>query len=261
MQFIIYFLIVLFATTVGAATGMGGGVIIKPVLDVLGDFDVETIGILSSSAVLTMSIVSVSRQVKSKAKINVPIATSLAIGSVVGGSVGNSILSLVLDAQPVNVVKIIQNVFLAILLVVIFFYMLNKEKIKTYQFENIPLSVLIGFILGNISSFLGIGGGPINVVVFIFLFSYDTKSAAVSSLITILFAQISKLGMVALTTGFTQFDLSMLLPILVAAVLGGSLGATINKKLPEKKLDVMFNAVQVIIFIIAVYNIYVGFTA
>ena len=42
--------------------------------------------------------------------------------------------------------------------------------------------------LGILSSFLGIGGGPINLVVLFFFFSMDTKTAAQNSLYTILFS-------------------------------------------------------------------------
>ena len=53
MQYIIYFLLSLVATTIGSLTGMGGGVIIKPLMDVLGDYDVQTIGVVSSITVFT----------------------------------------------------------------------------------------------------------------------------------------------------------------------------------------------------------------
>ena len=45
---IIYFLVGIIATTIGAISGIGGGVIIKPVLDTLGNYDISTISILSS---------------------------------------------------------------------------------------------------------------------------------------------------------------------------------------------------------------------
>ncbi|MGB4608662.1 MAG: hypothetical protein GX243_05760 [Tissierellia bacterium] len=48
---ILYFLITLFATTLGSTSGMGGGVIIKPVLDAFGHYDIETISVLSSVSV------------------------------------------------------------------------------------------------------------------------------------------------------------------------------------------------------------------
>lgn len=66
---LIYFVVVWIATTAGALTGMGGGVIIKPVLDVIGEYDAATIGVLCSCTVFTMSIVSIHKQVRQKAKI------------------------------------------------------------------------------------------------------------------------------------------------------------------------------------------------
>ena len=84
---------------------------------------------------------------------------------------------------------------------------------------------------------------------------YDTKSATVCSLVTILFAQISKLGSVALTTGFSPFDLSMLPVMVVGAVAGGFIRATLNKKLPEAAVDRVFNAVQLLVLALTLFNI------
>lgn len=62
MQYVLYFLIAIGATTVGSLTGMGGGVIIKPLMDVLHGFDVQTIGVLSSLTVFSMSVVSIGKR-------------------------------------------------------------------------------------------------------------------------------------------------------------------------------------------------------
>ena len=62
--FIIYavFLGVSFlASIVGAICGIGGGVIIKPVLDAFGVLDVSAISFLSGCTVLAMSLYSVGR--------------------------------------------------------------------------------------------------------------------------------------------------------------------------------------------------------
>ena len=58
MRFL-YIIIAFVATLVGSLTGLGGGVIIKPVMDMVSDFPVETIGIISSITVFSMSLVSV----------------------------------------------------------------------------------------------------------------------------------------------------------------------------------------------------------
>jgi len=60
-MFIVYFVVVLLATTIGALTGMGGGVFIKPLLDVIGDYDAPTVSMLSCITVFAMAVVSVSK--------------------------------------------------------------------------------------------------------------------------------------------------------------------------------------------------------
>lgn len=256
----VYFLIALLATTAGAMTGMGGGVIIKPLLDLLGDYDAATIGVLSALTVFVMSLVSVAKQMLKKTKIVLKIAVPLALGSVVGGNLGNKMFSGLLSAfqnseAASKNVTVIQNAVLALLIAVVFVYMLYKDRIAGFHLKGILPSLLAGIFLGVCSSFLGIGGGPINVALLIFLFSFDTKTAAVCSIITILFAQLSKVGSILLSPGgLFAYDLSMLLPMAVGAVAGGFLGSKCNIELPERVIDRMFNGVQVLVFGLCIFN-------
>ena len=55
----IVFLIVLFACTLGAISGLGGGIIIKPLMDALGGFSAATVNDMASITILTMTIVSI----------------------------------------------------------------------------------------------------------------------------------------------------------------------------------------------------------
>lgn len=256
MQYIIYFLLAISATTVGSLTGMGGGVIIKPLMDALGDYDVQTIGVISSVTVFTMAIVSVLKQIKSGTKIPFKTAIPLAMGSVIGGFAGQKVLDFIVDALNVNsVATIVQNVVLAVLILCVIFYMKNKNRIQGKNLDGTVASLSVGVFLGFCSSFLGIGGGPINVALIVYLFSYTTKTATVCSLVTILFAQISKLCTTAFTTGFAVFDLSVVPLMAVGAVLGGFIGAGLNKKLDEKNVEKAFNAVQILVLAITVFNI------
>jgi len=257
MQHIIYFFIALAATTVGSLTGMGGGVIIKPLLDILGDYNAANIGVLSSITVLTMSIVSVFKQTGKKGNsINLKIAISLAIGSIVGGIVGEKLLTVLMTVLNANnaVVKT-QNICLALIIIGIFFYMLNKEKIRTLHMTGITASLLTGLLLGLISSFLGIGGGPINVVLLTFVFSMDIKAAATCSIITILFAQISKLSAVFAFSGFAVYNLSMLPVMVTGAIIGGFVGSWLCGRMSEKTVSRAFNAVQILVFVFCIINI------
>ena len=58
----LYTIIVLCATTIGVITGLGGGVIIKPLFDLLGADTATVIGFYSSVAVFTMCLVSIYKQ-------------------------------------------------------------------------------------------------------------------------------------------------------------------------------------------------------
>ena len=256
MQFVIYFLLTLFATAVGSLTGMGGGVIIKPLMDVLGNFDVQTIGIVSSITVFSMAIVSVGKQIKAKTPIPFKIAVPLGIGSVVGGFSGEKLLTFIVNFFNANsIVTVVQNCVLAVLILCVFLYMKNKGKITGKNLDGIFISLAVGVFLGICSSFLGIGGGPINVALIIYLFSVSTKTATVCSLVTILFAQISKLTTVALTAGFSGFDLSIAPLMIAGAILGGFIGASLNKKCSEKTVEKAFNGVQLLVLGITIFNI------
>lgn len=256
MQFIIYFLLALFATTVGSLTGMGGGVIIKPLMDVLGNYNVQTIGIISSITVFSMALVSVGKQIKSKTEIPFKTAISLGIGSVIGGFAGEKLLDFIVDWLNANsIVTVVQNFVLAVLILLVFIYMKNKNRIKGRNLNGVFVSLVAGIFLGMCSSFLGIGGGPINVALIIHLFSVSTKTATVCSLVTILFAQISKLVTVALTTGFTGFDLSIAPVMIFGAILGGFIGAGFNKKCKEQTVEKAFNCVQILVLGITFFNI------
>lgn len=257
MNYLIYFIIAIFATTAGSMTGMGGGVIIKPLLDILGHYDVETIGILSSITVFSMSLVSIGKQVYQKTKIPYKIAVPLALGSVAGGLVGQKLMDAAVSwLNTGRMVTVVQNVILGLLIILVMVYMLKKDHIQSLGLKGIIPSIGVGLFLGIISSFLGIGGGPINVAAIILVFSLDTKSATVCSILTILFAQVSKLLTVAVSTGFAKYDLTILPVMVIGAIAGGFIGAGFNVRLSEKTVERCFNGVQVIVLAFALINIF-----
>ncbi|HQN63187.1 MAG TPA: sulfite exporter TauE/SafE family protein, partial [Flexilinea sp.] len=61
---LLFFFLSLAASTIGAISGIGGGIIIKPVLDATHALSISTISFLSSCTVLSMSCVSILRNRK-----------------------------------------------------------------------------------------------------------------------------------------------------------------------------------------------------
>ena len=68
MVILIYSIVIFAACTVGALVGIGGGVIIKPLLDFMGYHSVEVVGFISTCAVFAMSISSSIKHITSKKK-------------------------------------------------------------------------------------------------------------------------------------------------------------------------------------------------
>ena len=106
---ILYTVIVLIATISGAIAGLGGGVIIKPLFDLIGFHNASTISFYSSIAVFTMCLVSIYKQLKNKFKFDLKIVLAISIGSLVGGFLGESIFNLITKQLSDNFVKIVQR--------------------------------------------------------------------------------------------------------------------------------------------------------
>lgn len=249
---IIYAMIMFIATFLGASAGLGGGVIIKPVLDFIGAHDINTISFLSTSAVFSMAVYATIKQIRNKVRFDYPMIIMIAIGAILGGNVGSSLFSMLLTLLNNQMLIFLQASMLAILLLVV---LINVNvSHKTLHIQHKFLICIIGFFLGLISSFLGIGGGPMNVAVFIFFFSIDMKTATVYSIATILFSQASKLITIATTTGFGAFDLCLLLYTLPMALLGAILGTKLNHIAKETTIQHIFNITVVCIILLNVCN-------
>ncbi|MDR2933410.1 MAG: sulfite exporter TauE/SafE family protein [Oscillospiraceae bacterium] len=251
--YILYAVVVFGATALGSVAGLGGGVIIKPLLDALGFHDIGTISFISTSAVFFMAVISTVKQLKSGYKIHIKTLLFLVPGSVAGGVYGGSLLrSVTALISDMRVVRAVQAIMLMLLLA--FSVIVINKCQKTYRLKH-PLWILItGLGLGLLSSFLGIGGGPFNLAFLMLLFSMDLKQCTVYSIVIILFSQFSNLFSLYMVNSFEPYDLKLLISVLPAAGLGGYLGAVVNKRISEKNVKYVFNVLVAAIFFICIYN-------
>ena len=91
------FLVCILSTMIGAISGIGGGVIIKPMLDMTLPLGMPTISLISSFAVLSMSLFSVGKNYlrKDRQVLSLRVAVPLAIGSTAGVVLGKSAFAAV----------------------------------------------------------------------------------------------------------------------------------------------------------------------
>ncbi len=253
---VLYGLIAMCSTTVGAMTGMGGGVIIKPVMDLFGHFNPMSINMVASLTVLVMAVVSVIEMLAGKTPFDFKVAVPLAASSLLGGHTGKAGLSWVIGAMnDGNRVLVVQNIVLACLIIPIIYFMRRKKNMPNLGFSGWPPALAVGFSLGVFSAFLGIGGGPFNVVGIIMVFGVSTKMAAAYSLFIILFSQAASAAMTGFSTGFGAYDLSMLPVMMFGAMAGGFLGARLRRHLTTERVETMFNLVQIAVLFLCIVNI------
>lgn len=249
---IIYFCVILLANTVGAISGMGGGVLIKPIFDFIGAHSLAAISFYSSTAVLTMSVVSTMRQLKNKLTINWTWALLVSFGSIIGGVLGNTCFEFLLDVTSEDITQLVQIILTILTLGFALIY--SKKENFNLGLKSKVLFFFVGFLLGFLASLLGIGGGPINVALLMLCFGIPIKEATVYSIITIFFSQFSKIASIALSTGFGRFDLHILLFVIPAAIVGGWLGARFSGVLSAEKVNKVYQIVIIIVLLINAYN-------
>ncbi|HIR48216.1 MAG TPA: sulfite exporter TauE/SafE family protein [Candidatus Caccousia avicola] len=254
MQFVLYFLVCLIATTVGAISGVGGGVVIKPVFDAVAGMSVSQVSFLSGCTVLAMTIVSLLRS--RGEKIELKRGTLLAVGGAVGGLLGKVVFDWVKSLTGNDgLVGVVQSVIMILLTAGVGVYMAFREKIRTKNVQNAALCVIIGLALGVMSAFLGIGGGPINLVVLYYFFSMDTKQAALHSIYVIFFSQAASFVSSLAMQNVPAFDPVTLVVMVVGGVAGGFLGRAFNKKMSVRQVDMLFSILLAVITLISVYNL------
>lgn len=262
MLTLIYSIIIFIACTVGAIVGIGGGVIIKPMLDLIGQHSVEVVGFISTCAVFAMSISSSVKHITAKTEFNKKIVLLVSFGSVFGGIIGNEIFDIAFENFNSNIVKGIQAVIIAAFIIFVIIYV-NSKNIKSLKIKNPILITLTGLLLGLMSAFLGIGGGPINTAFLVLLFSFTVKESAVYSVAIIFFSQLSQLITIFINNQFEPYKeyTPIVLSAMVVSVIGGIIGSKLNRKLSDKTITTIFSVVLSIVAVINIYNAVTGFIA
>lgn len=250
-------LITLFACSIGTICGMGGGIIIKPVLDAAGVMPVATITFLSGCTVIAMTCWNVGKTICGRQSvIDLKHTTYLAVSAAIGGLIGRDLFRLTASLfQNSDTAGGIQAVLLLMATLATFIYTLKKENIQSKKTDSVVLDLIIGLILGIFGSFLGIGGGPFNVAVLYYFFSMPTKKATQNSLYIILFSQTAS-TIRAAAGGIPLFDKKILIWMIIFAIAGSELGRFANKKINERQATRLFEGAMIFIMCINIYNIF-----
>ncbi len=265
--FILIFLIAGAVGVLGSMLGIGGGVIIIPLLTLLFGVDIRL--------AIGASIVSV-------------IATSTAAGAVyVGHGMTHIRLGMILEivtalgalAGGITAVLISPRYLYALFTLVMLYvvYSMGKlpkdeggyrrtglldtqfidpvtGKLVRYGVKQMPVGMVASFIGGNISGLLGIGGGIIKVPIMAVVMGMPLKASIATSNFMI--------GVTAATSGMIYYgrgyiDPSLAVPTALGVLVGAQLGPRVARRTKTQTLKRIF---QLLLFVLALQMAYKAIT-
>ena len=157
--------------------GIGGGIVIVPLLVMLAKFPRKLAAGTSLGAIVPAALVGVASYA-AVGNVDWIVALILVVGSVIGAQVGAHLL----HKLPVLAIRWAFIVFLAAVAVSLFFVVPSREaEFELHVWSAVGL-VVLGFITGVLSGILGVGGGIVIVPMLILLFGLSDVVAKGTSL-------------------------------------------------------------------------------
>jgi uncharacterized membrane protein YfcA len=225
------------AGLLGSMIGLGGGIIVVPVLTFLG-FPPTAAASNILFAALSNAIASTISYSKQK-RIEYPLGIKLGLLSIPGTVLGALIST---DVAP-DVFKILFGFVLIASAAYIFLRKKIETREKTISKQMMIFAIGASFFAGIISSFFGIGGGIIFVPWMVVGMGMAMKKAAPTSQMILLFASLSGVIVHSLL-GHPDFLQAGLLAI--GSFIGGLVGARLSIDIKERYLQILVSAVIVI---------------
>lgn len=234
----LWFILLGFAAGVlGSMIGLGGGIVMVPVLTFLG-FPPTTAASNSLFAALSNAVASTISYSKQK-RIEISLGLKLGLLSVPGTVLG-AIIST--DVTP-DVFKILFGFVLIASAAYIFLRKKIERKEKTLSKQIMLFAIGASFFAGIISAFFGIGGGIIFVPLMVVGMGMAMKRAAPTSQLILLFSSLSGV-IVHSFLGHPDFTQAGFLAL--GSFAGGLVGARLSIDIKERYLQIIVSVVILI---------------
>jgi uncharacterized protein len=230
-----------FAGGLGALLGIGGGLIIIPILTLYFGVPIhQAIGTSLCCVIATSSGAAASyvEHHLSDVRLGMTLELATTIGAVAG-----SLVAALISREGLSVL-------FAVLLVYAGAAMLRRghrtpanvgEELAPYKVRHLPLGMLASSGAGMVSGLLGVGGGPIKVPVMYLLLRVPFKVATATSNFMI--------GVTAAASAFIYFsrgDIPLLVaaPTAVGVFVGAAAGTHVMRRTPSRWLIVLFSVIM-----------------
>lgn len=255
------------AGLVGALTGLGGGVIIIPVLVVLFHIDIHYAMGASLISVIATSSGAAAAYLR-EGYTNLRIGMFLETGAVIGALIGATLVAYVSKS-------LIAAIFGIVLFISAYFSIKRKEENDlngsshplaqrmrltsgkiTYAVQHVPLAWVVMNIAGCVSGLLGIGAGTLKVLAMDQVMRLPYKVATATSNFIIGITAAVSVG-IYFANGY--IDPGITFPVMIGVAIGSLIGAKILLKAQSQCLRLFFGIVICLLGFEMLYKALIGF--
>jgi len=256
MEYLLYLTTGLFTGLLSGLLGVGGGLIMVPVLNFIftklgfPSTNIMHMALGTSLAVIILTSIASSRAHHQHHNVDWTIVKNIALGIMLGAFFG----SLVAAKFNANLLKVL----FAIYTFVVAFQILNDYTPNPSRIlPRRPTLNCIGIVIGCISSFVGIGGGTLSVPFLIYCNINAKRAIGTSSAIGLPIAVAGAIGYVVSGLSVSNLPshslgfvyLPSLAIIAAASLISAPFGAVLVQKLSVKKLKKIF---ALLLFVIGI---------
>ncbi|WP_254846720.1 sulfite exporter TauE/SafE family protein [Oceanobacillus sojae] len=260
---LICFTVAMLAAFVGSLAGLGGGVVLIPLL-FLASGNIEGFEWVTPQTVVAMSLlvmfftgISSALSFAKTKRIDYKAGGLFLIGSIPGSMCGAWFNQYV----EANTFYIYFGTLIIIIAAILFYRQFKgiqprkvdesergsrQAKIGTeiYTYKiNITPAIAIAFFVGMLSGFFGIGGGAIMVPVMLLIFGFPAHIATATSMFMIIF--VSLFGSIT-HVALGNIEWAYVLFFIPGAWIGGKLGAFTNQKISSSLLELFLRILLII---------------
>ncbi len=258
---LIAFLVSIGAGGFGSMVGIGGGLVIVPLLSLLLGYDVKVAIAASLIGVIATSLSASPRYIRSgiaDRRLGMLLLVAAALGGLAGGVTAgyldgrtlSLLFALLLAAVALRMLWQIRHPLLlppvddeaGAGFITSYVEPTTGEEVS-YQARRVLPGTLVSFVAGNVSGLLGVGGGVINVPTMNVLMHVPIRVATTTSTY-MLAATATASAVVYLASG--QLDPLLAAPVALGVIVGARLGARLSMRLSQDVLRMAFVAVATV---------------
>ncbi|MCL6087143.1 MAG: sulfite exporter TauE/SafE family protein [Actinobacteria bacterium] len=248
MEYIKFLLVGILGGTISGLIGIGGGVIMLPILIYILGIEAKIATALSMIQVFFSSISgSIFHYLGKTIRIN--YALYFGLSSMAFSFLGSYLTKYISDTA-IKIVYLVTTIAILIL-----FLLINNDEKQECILAKSKLYIIIpiGAVAGFIGGLLGLGGGFLFVPILTCFFNFSIKVAVGTSLLAVFFNSIP--GVIGKFIS-VKFNIYFALVLGAGAVGGSRLGSYLNKKMSHMAIRILF----IVILTAAIIRVLVDLT-